>query len=78
MKIGSRLLDGWVRLHSTKDKNIRYRTTELESIRRNAARIIVILAKRHGVGRPLSGIGVPTVTEQKRTLRTVIDIKLST
>ena len=34
---------GWVAL--TKDKNIRYRTAELESIRRNAARIIVIRAK---------------------------------
>ena len=34
---------GWVAL--TKDKNIRYRTAELESIRRNAARIIAIRAK---------------------------------
>ena len=34
---------GWVAL--TKDKNIRYRIAELESIRRNAARIIVIRAK---------------------------------
>ena len=34
---------GWVAL--TKDKNIRYRTAELKSIRRNAARIIVIRAK---------------------------------
>ena len=34
---------GWVAL--TKDKNIRYRTAELESIRSNAARIIVIRAK---------------------------------
>ena len=34
---------GWVAL--TKDKNIRYRIAELESIRRNAARIIVIRVK---------------------------------
>ena len=34
---------GWVAL--TKDKNIRYRTAELASIIRNAARVIVIRAK---------------------------------
>ena len=34
---------GWVAL--TKDKNIRYRTAELESIMRNAARVIVIRAR---------------------------------
>ena len=34
---------GWVAL--TKDKNIRYRTAEIESIRKNAARIIVIRAR---------------------------------
>lgn len=34
---------GWVAL--TKDKNIRYRTAEIGSIRKNAARIIVIRAR---------------------------------
>ena len=34
---------GWVAL--TKDKNIRYRTAELDSIMRNAARVIVIRAR---------------------------------
>ena len=34
---------GWVAL--TKDKNIRYRTAELKSIMKNAARIVVIRAK---------------------------------
>ena len=34
---------GWVAL--TKDKNIRYRTAEIESIRKNSARIIVIRAR---------------------------------
>ena len=34
---------GWIAL--TKDKNIRYRTAELDSIRRHAARVIVIRAK---------------------------------
>ncbi len=34
---------GWVAL--TKDKNIRYRTAELASIIRNAARVIVVRAK---------------------------------
>ena len=34
---------GWVAL--TKDKNIRYRTAEIESIRKNEARILVIRAR---------------------------------
>ena len=34
---------GWVAL--TKDKNIRYRAAELESMKRNAARVIVIRAR---------------------------------
>ena len=38
--VGSR---GWVAF--TKDKNIRYRAAELESIRRNSARVIVIRSK---------------------------------
>ena len=38
--VGSR---GWVAF--TKDKNIRYRAAELESIRRNSARVVVIRSK---------------------------------
>ena len=34
---------GWVAL--TKDKNIRYRTAEIKSIRKNSARIIVVRAR---------------------------------
>ena len=45
--ISSVARSGWVTV--TKDRNIRYRTHELSSIRENAARVIVIRMK-HGTG----------------------------